>query len=144
MSPDEADIRALIEARSQAIRDKDADRALATYAGQVVSYDLAPPLAMTGDVEGAREGLTAWFGTWEGAIGYEVRDLAVDRSDHLALAYGFLRIFGLKTDGERPSVWTRMTLGLRKIDGSWRIHHEHVSTPFYMDGSGKAALDLEP
>jgi hypothetical protein len=34
--------------------------------------------------------------------------------------------------------------GRRKIDGSWRIVHEHNSTPFYLDGSLRAALDLRP
>jgi hypothetical protein len=28
--------------------------------------------------------------------------------------------------------------------GSWRIVHEHNSTPFYLDGSLRAALDLRP
>ena len=30
------------------------------------------------------------------------------------------------------------------IGGVWRITHEHHPTPFYMDGSDKAALDLQP
>jgi ketosteroid isomerase-like protein len=30
------------------------------------------------------------------------------------------------------------------MSGGWRITHEHNSTPFYMDGSDKAALDLQP
>ena len=32
----------------------------------------------------------------------------------------------------------------RKVDGTWRITQEHNSTPFYMDGSFKAAVDLQP
>jgi ketosteroid isomerase-like protein len=28
--------------------------------------------------------------------------------------------------------------------GAWQIVHEHISTPFYMDGSLKAAVDLTP
>jgi ketosteroid isomerase-like protein len=41
-------------------------------------------------------------------------------------------------------LWFRSTLGLRKSDGVWRIVHEHTSTPFYMDGSFRAAVDLKP
>jgi ketosteroid isomerase-like protein len=37
-----------------------------------------------------------------------------------------------------------LTVCLRKLDGTWRITHEHNSTPFYMDGSFRAALDLQP
>jgi ketosteroid isomerase-like protein len=42
------------------------------------------------------------------------------------------------------ALWFRSTLGLRKTGGQWLVTHEHNSTPFYMDGSGKAALDLQP
>ena len=41
-------------------------------------------------------------------------------------------------------LWVRTTLGFRKADGRWRVVHEHVSVPFYMDGSERAALDLKP
>ena len=41
-------------------------------------------------------------------------------------------------------VWFRHTIGLRKIDGRWKIVHSHESVPFYMDGSDKAAVDLKP
>ena len=39
---------------------------------------------------------------------------------------------------------SRMTACYRKISGRWLITHEHVSVPFYMDGSYKAAVDLKP
>lgn len=41
-------------------------------------------------------------------------------------------------------VWFRATVGLRRGDGGWTIMHEHTSVPFYMDGSFKAAIDLQP
>jgi ketosteroid isomerase-like protein len=46
--------------------------------------------------------------------------------------------------GAKVDLWFRQTLGLLKIDGSWKIAHEHSSVPFYMDGSFKAAVDLKP
>ena len=47
--------------------------------------------------------------------------------------------------GTEPfTLWYRTTLGLRRIDGRWLVVHEHESVPFYMDGSMKAAVDLEP
>ncbi len=51
---------------------------------------------------------------------------------------------GTKVDGEEVDLWTRTTVCLRRIGGAWRIVHEHTSVPFYMDGSFKAAIDLEP
>jgi ketosteroid isomerase-like protein len=41
-------------------------------------------------------------------------------------------------------MWFRVTLGLRRIDGKWLVTHEHSSVPFYMDGSLRAAVDLNP
>jgi ketosteroid isomerase-like protein len=38
----------------------------------------------------------------------------------------------------------RVTVCFRKIAGKWKVVHEHVSVPFYMDGSFKAAVDLKP
>ena len=45
---------------------------------------------------------------------------------------------------ESFSLWFRVTLGLRKIDGSWLVVHEHESVPFEMDGSFLAAVNLQP
>jgi ketosteroid isomerase-like protein len=38
----------------------------------------------------------------------------------------------------------RATICYRKIDGKWMVTHEHVSVPFYMDGTYRAAVDLKP
>jgi hypothetical protein len=51
---------------------------------------------------------------------------------------------GTKVDGAKTDIWLRLTVCFRKIDGRWKITHEHESVPFYMDGSDKAALDLKP
>jgi PhnB protein len=129
----------LLEEFAQAVRIKDADAALAHSAPDIVRYDLAPPLATTGAAALDRGNLIAWFDTWRGPIRYELRDLAVTVSGDLAFAHGFLRIGGTKIGGHDGDVWTRQTICLRKRDGAWQIVHEHVSTPFYMDGSLKAA-----
>jgi len=51
---------------------------------------------------------------------------------------------GTKTDGAKADLWFRDTFGFQRIKGKWKIAHEHESVPFYMDGSFKAAIDLEP
>jgi hypothetical protein len=38
----------------------------------------------------------------------------------------------------------RVTACYRKIDDKWMVAHEHISVPFYMDGTGRAAVDLKP
>ena len=54
------------------------------------------------------------------------------------------RISGTRTSGEDADVWARATVCYRKTDGKWMVAHEHVSVPFYMDGSNRAAVDLKP
>jgi ketosteroid isomerase-like protein len=103
-------IRALLNDRAAAITAKDADRAVAGYAPEVVSFSLAPPLRCAGDEVRDRAGIEGWFRTWDGPVGYDI--------------------------GE--------PVGLRRTTAGWQITHEHDSTPFYMDGSGRAATDLRP
>jgi PhnB protein len=141
---DEARIRALIDQQAKALRAKDATGVLSHYAADTVKFDLAPPLQYAGADALEKAGLESWFSSWRGPLGYEVRDFSVAAGDELAFCHGFVRISGTKVDGERADVWARQTLGLRKIDGAWKITHEHTSVPFYMDGSFKAAVDLEP
>lgn len=68
-----SDIRAVIEEWADALRNKDATRMLFHYA-PLVLFSLAPPLLSTAS---NAEGLNAWFATWQGPIGYEIRDLGI-------------------------------------------------------------------
>ena len=140
----ETEIRALIDAQARALRDKDVGGTLAAFSADVVRFDLAPPLRHVGAGDEARREFAAWFATWQGAIGYETRDFTVAAAGDLAFAHGYVRISGTKSDGARNALWARQTLCLRRGDGGWKIAHEHTSVPFLMDGSLRAAVDLQP
>ena len=47
------------------------------------------------------------------------------------------------TNGDAVDMWVRSTLGLRKIDGVWKVVHEHASVPFNAE-NGKALVALKP
>lgn len=140
----EEKVRKLIDDCAQAIRDKDVGRTIVCYARDSLVFDLAPPLRHGGGDAGAREGLAAWFDTWKGPISLEIADLNIAAGGDIAYATSLNRLSGTKTDGETPDVWFRATYCLRKQDNAWKIAHEHTSVPFYMDGSYKAAVDLQP
>jgi uncharacterized protein (TIGR02246 family) len=140
---DHEQIREVIESWAKAIRGKDMEGAIACLAPEVLTFDLAPPLQHEG-LSAIRRGLEEWFPTWKGPIGLEVHGLRVTAGGHVAYCTSLQHMSGTKTNGEKPDLWYRSTLCLQKIDGSWRIAHEHASTPFYMDGSNRAALDLKP
>jgi ketosteroid isomerase-like protein len=143
MSDAEA-IRALIDERIDAVRNKDAARAIVTLAPDMVAFELAPPLRL--GPEGARDagGLQGWFDMWDGPIEIDYRDLVVECGGDIALAHSLNRMRGTRRDGQQVDFWMRSTLGFRRIDGAWKISHGHTSVPFYMDGSFRAARDLQP
>jgi ketosteroid isomerase-like protein len=134
---DEEQVRAVVTARATALRERDAERFVAQYAPQIVKFDLAPPLAHAGPEASDAEALRSWFASYPGGpIDYEVRDLTIAVDGAVAFCHSLNHLAG--------ALWFRSTLGLRNIDGRWRVVHEHNSTPFYMDGSDRAALDLQP
>ena len=133
----ETAVRDVIEEHAAAMRQMDADRVAACHRPGAVVYDLAPPLAKTFD----REGTRAWFAEkGGGSMDYEIRDVEVEVGGDLAVAYGLTRM----GDGATFELWFRSTLVLREVDGRWQIVHSHESTPFHMDGSLRAAVDLTP
>lgn len=140
---DETEIRALVAAVQRGHRDKDAATIRAAYAADVVTFDLAPPLRSTADSD--PNALQAWLDTWDGPIELKDRDLAIQIDGDLAFVYGFSRLSGKKAGEEQEvALWVRLTLCLRRQEGAWRVVHEHVSVPFHMDGSFRAATDLKP
>jgi ketosteroid isomerase-like protein len=109
-----------------------------------VKFDLAPPLQESGPGVIDPAGLQWWLDTWAGEIAYEIAQLIIATGGDVAFCHSRNHIEGSRTDGEHQDMWTRSTLGLRKIDSVWKITHEHNSAPFYIDGSGRPALDLKP
>ena len=137
-------IRTLLEERARLIADKNAEGALRFYADDVVNFDLAPPLAYRGRDATDPGELQRWLDTWEGPIGTAFDQLDIRVAGDLALAFGFLHMTGRRTDGSVTDVWARVTVGLERRSGEWRIVHEHQSFPTRMDGSGKSATELKP
>lgn len=134
------EINALCERLGRAHHDKDADAIIDCYAPDAVIYSLAPPLR---DSLG-HAGTVSWLNTWDGPIQIDVDDVDLVVDGDVAWSTALNRIRGTKNDGKTEDIWFRTTMCFRKIDGDWRIVHDHSSVPYYMDGSLKAAVDLSP
>jgi uncharacterized protein YndB with AHSA1/START domain/ketosteroid isomerase-like protein len=143
-SEDEAQIRKVLADRASALHDKDSALAVAHLAEDAVMFTLAPPLEHRGAKARDRSRLEAWFATWRGPIGWELHDPDISVGGDVAFVRALGHMTGTKVDGEQVDLWTRTTVCLHRIGGAWRIVHEHTSVPFYMDGSFRAAVDLEP
>jgi ketosteroid isomerase-like protein len=141
---DEVEIQKLLDERARTLSDKNAEAAVGYYSSDVVNFDLAPPLAYRGREATDPTELQGWFDTWDGPIGLAFDQLEIRIADNLAFAFGFLHMTGRRTDGSDTDVWARITVGLERRSGSWKIVHEHQSFPTRMDGSGKSASDLRP
>jgi ketosteroid isomerase-like protein len=139
---DEAAVVAVIHAMAQAVRDRDVDAMLAHCTPDVTTFDLVPPLKHVG-ADAVREVWAKTLGAFESAVEYDLQDLEITVSDFVAFARGLQHFGGRRRDGSHSASWFSLTLGLRKIDGQWKITHEHVSVPFDMQ-TGQALLDLEP
>jgi uncharacterized protein (TIGR02246 family) len=141
----EAQIRQLMDEKAAAMRARDADAVVAQYTPDAVKFDLAPPLRKVGPEAQDVTGLKTWFSGFDGDIDFEIRDLSVTAGEDVAYCHS-LNALTATPHGVPDSftLWFRATVCLRNVDGSWLIAHEHNSTPFYMDGSFKAAVDLRP
>jgi len=140
---DEAQIRELMTEWEAGMRTKDAKRLVARFTPGIVQFTLAPPLKQA-DADDPAE-LERWFAGFEDTLDYEVTELSITAGEDVAFCHSLNKLSATpKGSPQGFELWVRSTVGLRKADGEWRITHEHTSTPFYMDGSFRAAVDLKP
>jgi ketosteroid isomerase-like protein len=79
-STDETEIRQLIDGWAKALRAKDIDGVMSHYAPDILVFDIAPPLLYRG-ANAYRKNFEEWFATWQGPIGYEIRDATITVGD---------------------------------------------------------------
>ncbi len=139
---DEAQLRQLLDGWVKAVHTKNINKIMSYYTPDILLFDLAPPLEYRG-ADAYRKNWEEWLPSFQGPVGYEIRDLSITTSDDVAFCHSLNRISGTRTNGEETDVWVRATNGFRKIDGKWMITHEHVSVPFDME-TYKASLNLKP
>ena len=128
MAPSRSDIKELLEAWSAAIRTKDIERLMSLYAPGIVYFDVTPPLQHKGR-DAVRQNFERWFERFSGDIGMQIHDLHISMSGSLATALMLHRTTGLQENGQRVDYWVRATVSCQRLDGAWRITHEHVSLP---------------
>ena len=137
-------IRDVILARAERLSAGDVAGMQQHNAPSVVAYTLAPPLISEPDGRDPK-GLEAWLRGFEAPPRREVSSLEITADGDVAFATSLDSMTATPKGGTEPfTLWYRTTLGLRRIDGRWQVTHEHNSVPFYMDGSFRAAVDLEP
>jgi ketosteroid isomerase-like protein len=75
---------------------------------------------------------TSWetfFASAEKPVSFACHDVEVTCGEDVAFATAVARCVNIDTNGKREPLKFRLTMGLRKIDGRWRVMHEHHSLP---------------
>lgn len=138
----EVAIRAIIEARSTALRARDVDAMMADVADDIVNYDVVDPLHRRGS-SATRERAAEWVSTFDGEVSLEIRDLRIEVDGDVAFSSGLSHVTGRQKTGTELDMWFRTTLGLRRTAGRWLIVHEHDSIPFNPE-TGQPSIGLKP
>lgn len=127
-SKDELDIRSLIERWAKAVREQDIAGIRADHDSEVLMFDVPPPMFTTG--------LDAYMWTWERffassekPVAFNLHDVKVTSGKDVAFATAIGHCVDIDPNGKREELEFRVTMGFRKIDGSWRVMHEHHSLP---------------
>lgn len=126
---DEVEIRRLIAAWSAALEAKDVDALTADYLSDSVLYDAIPPYKVVGR-DAIRE-------VWNNCLPYfpekfksEHRDITIHVFGDIALMHCLHHFVPIPADHPSGQTWLRVTVGYRRIDGKWKVVHEHISAPF--------------
>jgi uncharacterized protein (TIGR02246 family) len=127
-SKDEAEIRALIERWARAVREEDRTAIRMDHDPDILMFDVPPPFLS--------RGLDAYMATWETFFSYAQKPVAFDFHEvqvtcgqDVSFATALGKCVNTDKHGQREPLDFRLTMGLRKIDGKWRVMHEHHSLP---------------
>jgi ketosteroid isomerase-like protein len=126
----ETQIRALIEAWADAVRRHDLAGILAHHELDIVMFDVPPPLQSRG-IEAYTKTWDLFFRYHKPSQAFDIEELAITAGQDVAFAVAIMRCGpGTSSDpSEQGGLLFRLTIGLRNVDGDWRIAHEHHSVP---------------
>ena len=113
----ESEIFALLDNLASAIRAKDVNALMAHYAPDVLTFDLLSPLQYRG-AEAIRKRVSQWFSTFEGPIGFEMRNLSITVGDDVAFCPSLNRSSGANKHGATVEMWWRATNCFARLTAS--------------------------
>jgi uncharacterized protein (TIGR02246 family) len=125
----EPQIRKLVENWAKAVRAQDIAGVVAHHTDDVLMFDVPPPVTV--------RGISAYQDTWppffkaltEGKGAFDIAELHITADDTVAFATALLRCGSTEELAKDATPRLRLTIGLRKVDGVWKIAHEHHSFP---------------
>jgi uncharacterized protein (TIGR02246 family) len=127
-SQDEMGIQALIERWAKAVRDENRTGIRADHDSDMLMFDVPPPFLS--------RGLDAYMATWEKffscskkPVAFDFHDVKITSGNDVAFATAIGQCEDVDSNGKREKLEFRLTMCFRKVDGRWRVVHEHHSVP---------------
>jgi ketosteroid isomerase-like protein len=128
--PAEIEIKSLLEDWAAAVRQHDLPAVLAHHERDIVMFDLPPPLQCSG-IDAYEQTWGLLFRYHKIGSAFDFRELAVTAGEDVAFAVAIMWCGPGSSSNpvDKDGFLFRLTIGLRKVDGEWRIAHEHHSVP---------------
>ena len=126
----EVQIKALLEAWADAVRRHDLCAILAHHDPEIVMFDVPPPLQCKG-IEAYKETWDLLFRYHKPGTAFDIEELSITAGEDVAFAAAIMRCGpdSSKNPADKDGFFFRLTMGLQKVEGEWRIAHEHHSVP---------------
>jgi ketosteroid isomerase-like protein len=121
---------------------RDVDALMTKIADDAHSFEHQVPLEYVG-AEAIRKSCEQGFDAVAGEFRWDVPDLQVLVRDDIAVTWGLNRMRSRPLGEAMIETWSRGTRVFQKIDGRWKMIHQHVSFPVDPE-TGEARTDLEP
>ena len=125
----EAEIREIFDKWAAAVRAEDINGIGTNHSADILMFDVPLPLFS--------RGLDAYMDTWRlfyksqaRPVVFNFDDIEITAGEDVAFVSAIGRCVYIPSGGGGPTkLQFRLTMGLRKEDGKWRIVHEHHSVP---------------
>ncbi|WP_328665045.1 nuclear transport factor 2 family protein [Streptomyces sp. NBC_00328] len=124
----EGEIRRLDGRLTEALRERDIDRAMACYAPDVEVFHPVGGMEQSG-ADALRKAQEQWFATLAGPADREVLDFRVRIDESVAFSHALVRLRAPLVNGTTLDTTARVTTGYRAAGDRWQIVHEHTSVP---------------
>jgi uncharacterized protein (TIGR02246 family) len=129
-------VTTILENYTSAVLAKDVDAFLDLYADDTLVFDSWGSWEYAG-VDAWRPMVQMWFDSLGDKL-CEARftEVVATVRDDVAFAHAAVRYAEVTADGEQvDAMMNRITMGLEKRQGQWKIAHEHTSMPLDMESA---------
>ncbi|MFC0237139.1 YybH family protein [Fictibacillus phosphorivorans] len=138
-------VQDVLENYKSAVYEKDVDQFLSTYAADVHIYDCWGNWECKG-ISSWRENVVMWFNSLSedgNLLKVDINEVTIEENTSVAFVHCAVSFVAYsEQSGEKLRQMTnRFTFGLKKVNESWVITHEHSSLPIDMN-TGKGIFNL--